>query len=606
MPTPTSDAQRRIDQVSQVTPPTAPSAEPVNIYIPGITDIIRLPGILESHQQRYRRALEKTAPHPTPEALTSAVNWINYLDDIQDTLWTIAYPTGIALRYFAPRLVPYLGAAMLANDALNLATSILAIPLSGRLPKRGAIRAMAYNISREAAQTLASHFTPTWRGAAAWALQAAQASQAWTGYGLSLGAIMGLVSDVLWLPIRMAQTMTLPSIVLPHQTDPLTRAARAVVGFITNLPLWDWSTPEEKAAQIAATAWAIDTLRDNTDPLQAEARWATPTNPTELISPTRIWSPIHDQWATAATSYPTASPRQYIPPEALTHTNIPKTATKLTPRLLDDILAGNLPVTDKTEWLFMAHDYAWQAVEHLTGQMRRQSLTKFQRWLTRTIETGWYPPFFARPGYRLWYAPPWPTEARLPERRTWYGASLELYALPPSLDRGQTFSATPANIWLWYRRSAELYGRNGTTSYWFGNAPSPSRYPILVHTRRTAEPAVTQAGAYHTTEEAWLSWGPWAPLQAAIELWGQAVSPPREDERPLQPDDKELGTINPWLHWIQYPDENPPPPPPTPPTRRIVTWDWYQEHPHGPDHPPQPLRDHLPPQFDPNWQAYPR
>jgi hypothetical protein len=85
-----------------------------------------------------------------------------------------------------------------ANDALNAGTAILGSTLSGKGPKKGALDALAHlsgskarRVDRVAAFLNASQ----WLG---FAIQAPQAIETLTGYGLQLGTLMGAISDTVW------------------------------------------------------------------------------------------------------------------------------------------------------------------------------------------------------------------------------------------------------------------------------------------------------------------------------------------------------------------------------------------------------------------------
>lgn len=92
------------------------------IAIPGLTDIVRVPGLdtPELRKQRYERF--KASRSPLPEGLKWLPPLLNKLDDAQDLLFTglaLAWPL---LRRAAPWFLGPVGILLTINDLLNAFT----------------------------------------------------------------------------------------------------------------------------------------------------------------------------------------------------------------------------------------------------------------------------------------------------------------------------------------------------------------------------------------------------------------------------------------------------------------------------------------------------
>jgi hypothetical protein len=97
-------------------------ADKFTINVPGLTDILRIPGLDSPELRRERSRRFRQSRSPLPEVLQPLVRILNVLDDAQDLLFTglaLAYPL---LKLVGPRIVPALGWALLVNDLLNAGT----------------------------------------------------------------------------------------------------------------------------------------------------------------------------------------------------------------------------------------------------------------------------------------------------------------------------------------------------------------------------------------------------------------------------------------------------------------------------------------------------
>lgn len=172
------------------------------IDIPGFSDFIRIPALEDYELKRDRIERMRTRESAVPDFLQWIPSVITTLDDAQDLLFTGLVLAKPLLRRLPARLIPGLGWVLTANDALNLGTAVLGSTLAGRGPKPKALKTLVDLSSSKARRvTRVSQFlTDTqWFG---FALQAPQAAEYLTGYGLQLGPLMGAISDTIWGTIR--------------------------------------------------------------------------------------------------------------------------------------------------------------------------------------------------------------------------------------------------------------------------------------------------------------------------------------------------------------------------------------------------------------------
>ncbi|KKN21897.1 hypothetical protein LCGC14_0920830 [marine sediment metagenome] len=195
------------------------------INIPGIQDVVRIPS-LEDKNLRFQRWLRFQNSKPTlPEPLQWIPPLINKLDDAQDLLFT-----GLALAIPLLRILPKFFLGLLTplvflNDALNLATCLLVLGIGGNLRKAAVRTEFQRNVHWQtyAVQRPAQFFKKfPWLG---FLIQAPQALQYLTGYGVTLGTVMGFLTDLMWAPVRLAQGSRV-TFVGPPPDDITGKAAR--------------------------------------------------------------------------------------------------------------------------------------------------------------------------------------------------------------------------------------------------------------------------------------------------------------------------------------------------------------------------------------------
>lgn len=257
-------------------PPPPPEPDKPLEYIiplPGLQDIIRIPPLEDSalRRERFKRMHDSQTVIPQPLQWIPGV--INWLDDAQDLLITgllIARPLLIRLPL---RFVPYVGWVLLANDILNLGTGLLSTALGGRSFKRATLQAMATIAWRRERRVLgALHFLKNgipWFPALA---QGGQALQTLTGYGISLGAVMGFFTNAIWGSLRwvVGQKVTIAGF---PKNDALSKGYRVLAQ--------SWQLPftanilsrEDRDLVLAAGAVATQLVREANTPGTLVTDW---------------------------------------------------------------------------------------------------------------------------------------------------------------------------------------------------------------------------------------------------------------------------------------------------------------------------------------------
>jgi hypothetical protein len=193
------------------------------------------------------------------------------LDNAQDLLFTglaLAWPL---FKLLGPRFAGPLGVLLTINDGLNLATCILANLAPAGHPKAKCLNIIADTVvNRKFFIGRAERFLLKfpWRS---FLIQAPQALNSLTPYGLQLGTIMGAMSDLTWALIR-APWNGLPQIKGPPPSDPLSKAARYL-----STPPWHYYhsalfTYEEHWMLSAADVIATGLLMQSETPYALGAR----------------------------------------------------------------------------------------------------------------------------------------------------------------------------------------------------------------------------------------------------------------------------------------------------------------------------------------------
>lgn len=93
--------------------------DPFTINLPGLTDIVKLPGMDSADLRRQRIARMRSAHSPLPQGLQWIPPLLNKLDDAQDILFTALAVGAAAARWLGFRAIPGLGIALTVNDLLN-------------------------------------------------------------------------------------------------------------------------------------------------------------------------------------------------------------------------------------------------------------------------------------------------------------------------------------------------------------------------------------------------------------------------------------------------------------------------------------------------------
>jgi hypothetical protein len=177
------------------------------IKIPKLEDIFHLvPNALKSNAQikaEKRQGLMNILA--SPQAISGPWNWyttaMTWMDNIQDT-GSIIYPAVSMLARWAPkafgRLVPVFGWMMLGTDLLNWLLNLGRLNFTGMGGKRSWCDGQKHNPFHKTSQWLRKERIRNYKPGMADLIQVAQVTDQVTGFGISLGPVMGAAFDVLW------------------------------------------------------------------------------------------------------------------------------------------------------------------------------------------------------------------------------------------------------------------------------------------------------------------------------------------------------------------------------------------------------------------------
>lgn len=199
------------------------------ITLPGVQDVFAVPPLESDALKRERLTRWRINAQRTtiPEPLRWLPQLINYVDDAQDTLITALIIGKPVLRLLPSRFIPYLGWALLANDALNLFTGMLSAPLNPRSLKADFLATTRRAVAGRTARVRAAEafLLPGRVKFIPFLITAGQVLYSYTGWGLRLGTVMGAVSETFWGLLRSLHG---ERVVIhgPPPSDPAAKAAR--------------------------------------------------------------------------------------------------------------------------------------------------------------------------------------------------------------------------------------------------------------------------------------------------------------------------------------------------------------------------------------------
>lgn len=181
------------------------------VRIPQWDDIVHLvPTSLKSDAQikaEKKEALVRILDSPAPEWARDYASVMTWIDNIQDTA-SVVYPLLKLLNVVAPqafkKLIPIIGWLTSGYEILNILNAIGRAPLTGLKGKRLTCKYYTRNpfskINRYRRLDNIKNWKPNWADA----IQVAQVSDMFFGFGLSLGGIIGAATDMIFGAYRYA------------------------------------------------------------------------------------------------------------------------------------------------------------------------------------------------------------------------------------------------------------------------------------------------------------------------------------------------------------------------------------------------------------------
>lgn len=97
----------------------SPGDDRFTVSIPGLSDVLRLPGIDTAETRRERISRWRQQRSPMPGILAPLQSILTKLDDAQDLLFTALAIGSLLFRWAGLRMIPGLGWLLTINDLLN-------------------------------------------------------------------------------------------------------------------------------------------------------------------------------------------------------------------------------------------------------------------------------------------------------------------------------------------------------------------------------------------------------------------------------------------------------------------------------------------------------
>jgi len=181
------------------------------IRIPQWDDVVHLvPNALKDEKTikaEKREALVRVLESPAPDWATKFSSVMTWIDDIQDTS-SLLYPLLGMLGRAAPKafgkLTSVIGWIATGYDLLNVANAIGRAPLTGMKSKREVCGFIKRNPFSKVARLERVNKVRNYKPGIADVMQALQVTDQYTGFGLSLGGVMGLITNLPFAAYRYA------------------------------------------------------------------------------------------------------------------------------------------------------------------------------------------------------------------------------------------------------------------------------------------------------------------------------------------------------------------------------------------------------------------
>lgn len=249
-----------------------PQEQPTyTVDIPGLSDFFKLPipALNDPELKKQRIERFRTKVSPVPEQLQWVPRAINFVDDIQDLLITFLWLARPFIPGLPGILLMFFGRGLFVASILDIITLLLALTMMTATKRLFTFTTAAdglYAFKDPKGAILRFARPWGWRRHVGALLQAGQAAYTLSGYGLSLGALMGAVSDTMWGSVRQLQGN---QVIFrgPPPADPVGKAAR----IITQAPEANIGgqiySKEDHLLILAGLSTAINILRQTPRPV---------------------------------------------------------------------------------------------------------------------------------------------------------------------------------------------------------------------------------------------------------------------------------------------------------------------------------------------------
>jgi hypothetical protein len=247
---------------SVTTPTPEVGKTPYTIDIPGWQDIIRIPSLEDAKLIKERIERARTHLSPLPRAFDWIPGVLNWLDDIQDFLFVALAAGWPILKRLPLRILGPIGWILTGLQFIDAINGLLGLTMGGRHSKRKTLASTLPLLTKRAARlAVASKFL----GKFPWVpfiAQGLQVSREWTGYGLQLGGVMGLISESIYGAVRAIQGNDV--IIRPPPPSDLASKAARVLAQSLQLPyVQGVLSDDDMTLVIVGTSVASEVLRNS-------------------------------------------------------------------------------------------------------------------------------------------------------------------------------------------------------------------------------------------------------------------------------------------------------------------------------------------------------
>lgn len=213
---------------------------------------------LDKQKQLKKERFDRISKSPTPEWFNHVTEWMTWLDDVEDFLTTVTVIAIPVTRILFPRLVPYLGWALLAGDIIDLLNVFSILKYAGGEGKRKVSEMSKMNPFGETAKLARAKRLARNVPGLGELFEVVQTTSNLFGIGVELGPLIGfgVASTIELARVDEAQWVQL------QQATPIAMAMKLL---LTGTPMTSeacWMTNEEYLHVLTAQTLAMQIMEE--------------------------------------------------------------------------------------------------------------------------------------------------------------------------------------------------------------------------------------------------------------------------------------------------------------------------------------------------------